>query len=127
MISKYNEYIKLNEEVIKISKNYTIQVSKELTKKGLSYRDAQELVKNYREDGYDNWRLPLVSELKKIYKKNIMRYHGYWSSLNDSLFATYLNGLDGEDYECDKYNHPQGVIAVRDMEKHELSALKYNL
>ena len=130
----YNEYI-INELKIDrprhselIEFKCGIQLSdKDL--KNCNWIKANELVNKYKGDGYTDWRLPTVYELKKI-AKNTTRLdyaYGYWSSENDSMFAKWVRSISGTEYESDKINQNYNALAVRNLNPDEIAAYKYNL
>jgi len=82
-----------------------------------NWYDAMELCKNYKGEGFDDWRLLMKEELNELYK-----YHkkfggfvanGYWSSSEYSATGAWAQGFgNGNQYNLDK-NANYYVRAVR--------------
>jgi hypothetical protein len=56
-----------------------------------TWKRAQELCEEYRQGGYDDWRLPDIDELKELldgdHGMNLNKEDYYWSSSEESGFA----------------------------------------
>jgi hypothetical protein len=83
---------------------------------------------NELRERYKYWRLPTISELRKIfqYYPERLRVYGYWSSSEEEIYAWWLNSRSGDFFISSKDRH-YGVLFVRDVKNYEIQAAKYNL
>ena len=90
-----------------------------------SWRNARDIIKNYRGGGMNDWRLPSKDELNFIYK-NLVQAEGirlvtnnsvdtrdyYWSSTTDWYFHAWIQNLRSGGQTVSKGN-TYSVCAVR--------------
>ena len=95
-----------------------------------TFKKAEELTKQYRGGGYDDWSLPNGDLLTKIYgnlvepNKGISFYITYWTKL-DQLpgkvwVRKFLSGSNDENYFLSPKSAEHGIVAVRHFRLSEL-------